>query len=188
MSKIHSRVIKEENKIKEYQRGCLDSKTVKIKMLKVIWKRIIIIFMIIFCIAFLIFGYFIINQDKKENIQIKNNKETIYSLFDNFPESKNIYYTSNNLYSKWSIGPEIYQIDILAELTDESYNNFIKKEYKSKEENLKMKFNPNNLTYNWKELENVMILKSKDAEDASVTEIYFDENNKAIYVIAMGGN
>ncbi len=50
-----------------------------------------------------------------------------------------------------------------------------------------MKFNPNNIIYNWKKVENITILKSKDVENASVTEIYFDENNKAIYIIAMGG-
>lgn len=155
-------------------------------MSKIIWKIIIIIF--VFCIISLIFRYFIMNQNIKTNIELKNNKETIYSLFDNFPESKNIYYTSYNLYSKWSIGPNIYQIDILAELTDESYNNFIKKVENSKEENLKMKFNPNNITYNWKKIENITILKSKNAENASVTEIYFDDNNKSIYIIAMGGH
>ena len=155
-------------------------------MSKAIWKRIIIIF--IFCIVFLIFIYFTMNQDRKQNIEIINNKETIYSLFDNFPESKNIYYTSHNLYSKWSIGPTIYQIDILAELTEEGYNNFVNKVYKSKEENLKMKFNPNNITYNWKKIEDITILKSKNVEDASVIEIYFDEQNKAIYIISMGRN
>ena len=147
-------------------------------MNKSILKRITIIFIPIFCIVVLISIYFTINQDKKQNIKIENNKETIYSLFENFPDSKNIYYTFHNLYSKWSIGPTIYQIDILAELTEEGYNNFINKVYKSKEENLKMKFNSNNIE----------ILKSKDTEDASVTEIYVDENNKAIYVMAMGGN
>ena len=83
-------------------------------MNKSILKRITIIFIPIFCIVFLISIYFTINQDKKQNIKIENNKETIYSLFENFPDSKNIYYTFHNLYSKWSIGPTIYQIDILA--------------------------------------------------------------------------
>lgn len=155
-------------------------------MSKAICKTIIIIF--IFGIIFLISIYFIINQTRKTNIELKNNKETIYSLFDNFPESKNIYYTSHNLYSKWSIGPTIYQIDILAELTEESYNNFIKQVESTKEETLKMKFNPNNITYNWKKIENITILKSKDAEETSVTEIYLDENNKTIYIVAIGGN
>ena len=31
-------------------------------------------------------------------------------------------------------------------------------------------------------------IKSKDAEIASVTEIYIDENNKTIYIVAIGGN
>ncbi len=155
-------------------------------MSKAIWKIMIIIF--IFSIVFLISIYFIINQTRKTNIELKNNKEIIYSLFDNFPESKNIYYTSQNLYSKWSIGPTIYQIDILAELTEESYNNFIKQVESTKEETLKMKFNPNNITYNWKKIENITILKSKDVEEVAVTEIYFDENNKTIYIVAIGGN
>ena len=51
-----------------------------------------------------------------------------------------------------------------------------------------MKFNPNDITYNWKRLEDTTILKSKDAEIASVTEIYIDENNKTIYIVAIGGN
>lgn len=155
-------------------------------MSKAIWKTIIIIF--IFGIIFLISIYFIINQTRKTNIELKNNKETIYSLFNNFPESKNIYYTYHNLYSKLSIGPTIYQIDILAELTEESYNNFIKQVESTKEETLKMKFNPNNITYSWKKIENITILKSKDAEETSVTEIYLDENNKTIYIVAIGGN
>lgn len=155
-------------------------------MSKAIWKTIIIIF--IFGIIFLISIYFIINQTRKTNIELKNNKETIYSLFNNFPESKNIYYTYHNLYSKLSIGPTIYQIDILAELTEESYNNFIKQVESTKEETLKIKFNPNNITYNWKKIENITILKSKDAEETSVTEIYLDENNKTIYIVAIGGN
>ena len=145
-------------------------------MSKVIWGKIIIIF--IFCIGSLTSTYFI----------MKVMKETIYNLFDNFPESKNIYYTSHNLYSKWSIGPTIYQIDILAELTEESYYNFIKQIESTKEETLKMKFNPNDITYNWERLEDTTILKSKDAEIASVTEIYIDENNKTIYIVAIGGN
>lgn len=155
-------------------------------MSKAMWRIIIIIF--IFCIVFLISIHFIMNQTRKTNIELKNNKETIYSLFDNFPESQNIYYTSYNLYSKWSIGPTIYQIDILAELTEESYNNFIKQVESTKEEILKIKFNPNNKTYNWKKIENTTNLKSKDAEEVSITEIYFDENNKTIYIVAIGGN
>ena len=138
--------------------------------------------------SFLISIYFIINQTIKPNIELKNNKETIYSLFDNFPESKNIYYTSYNLYSKWSIGPTIYQIDILAELTEESYNNFIKQVESTKKETAKIKFNPNNITYNWEKIENTTILKSKVVEDASVTEIYLDKNNKTIYIVVIGGN
>lgn len=157
-------------------------------MPKTILKRITIIFILIFFIAVLISIYFTMNKATKQNIEIKNNKETIYSLFDDFPESKNIYYTVHNLYSRWSVGSTIYQIDILAELTEESYNNFINKVEKSKEENLKMKFNPNNIIYNWQKVGDITILKSKDIETASVTEIYVDENNKAIYVIAMGGN
>ena len=155
-------------------------------MSKAIWRRIIIIF--IFCIVFLISIYFIINQTIKPNIELKNNKETIYSLFDNFPESKNIYYTSHNLYSKWSIGPTIYQIDILAELTEESYNNFIRQVESTKKETAKIKFNPNNITYNWEKIENTTILKSKFVEEASGTEIYLDKNNKTIYIVVIGGN
>lgn len=53
-------------------------------MSKALLRRIIIIF--IFCIVFLISMYFIINQTIKPNIELKNNKETIYSLFDKYVE------------------------------------------------------------------------------------------------------
>lgn len=155
-------------------------------MSKVIWGKIIIIF--IFCIGSLTSTYFIMKVMKETNIEIKNNKETIYNLFDNFPESKNIYYTSHKLYSKWSIGPTIYQIDILAELTEESYNNFIKQVESTKKETAKIKFNPNNITYNWEKIENTTILKSRVVEEASVTEIYLDKNNKTIYIVVIAGN
>lgn len=46
-----------------------------------------------------------------------------------------------------------------------------------------MKFNPNNITYTWKKVDNITVLKLKNVEDASVTEIYLNENNKAIYII-----
>lgn len=149
--------------------------------------KIIIVLASMLCITFFIL-IITMYHDKKHNIEFKTDKETIYSLFYNFSDSKNIYYAYHNLYSKWSIGPTIYQIDILAELTEESYESFINEVKKSKIENLKMKFNPCNLTYNWRKVEDTTILQAKDIEDASVTEIYFDENNKTIYIIAIGGN
>lgn len=155
-------------------------------MSKTILKKIIIGISIL-CIALLLI-YFVTNKDEKQKIELKNDKETIYDLFVNFPESKNIYYTYHNLYNERSIGPSIYQIDILAELTEESYINFINKVEKSKNENLKMKFNPNNIKYSWKKIENITILESKDGEKASVKKIYFDENNRSIYIVAIGGN
>lgn len=47
-----------------------------------------------------------IDQSK---IELKTNKDTIYDLFNNFPKSNNIYYTSKNLYSERSIGPNLSQ-------------------------------------------------------------------------------
>ena len=158
-------------------------------------KRILIIIIFIFFIAISIYLYinniFVKNvnlQIENKNIAIRKDKNTIYNLFDNFPESKKIFYTFESLYNERDIGPTIYQIDILAELTDESYNNFLNQMESSKQENLEMKFNPNNIKYNWKKVENIDILKSKDIETASVTKIYIDENNKAIYTIVIGGN
>lgn len=159
-------------------------------------KKIVgIIIILISFIAILICIYPNIRFIKHENlpignkkIEIKKDKDTIYSLFENFPESKKIFYTFESLYSERDIGPTIYQIDILAELTEESYNNFLNQKESSKIENLEMKLNPNNIKYNWKKLENIGILKFKDVEDASVTDIYIDDNNKTIYIIAIGGN
>jgi len=161
------------------------------------YRIFLVITLLIMCICILFITSFIkINKNgylsrKKQNIEIRDNKETIYSLFYNFPESEKIYYTIENLYSELSIGPTIYQIDILAELTDENYNNFLKQIQSTKIgdiEKLDIKFNPNNIKYCWKEVKDVNILKTRNGEDASVTEIYLDENNKTIYVIAKGGN
>ena len=133
------------------------------------------------------------NIVKKETIQnevdIKTNKDTIYGLFNNFPESNNIYYISKNLYNKRNlVGPTIYQLEVLAELTDEGYNSFIEKVEFQTPENFEMSINPNNIQYNWKEVKNIQTLESKNIENASVKKIYLDEERKTIYIIAMGGN
>lgn len=130
----------------------------------------------------------LINNKKEKQYTIKNDKNTILELFYNFPESKNIYYVRENLYSNRSIGPTIYQIDILAELTDEEFDSFINQVETQNVEKLEIKINPNDLQYNWKEVRNIQILESKDVEDTSVSKIYLDSNKKTIYVIALGGN
>ena len=115
----------------------------------------IIIIAVILLIGYFVLGFMnsIVRNSKKErNIEIKKDKELIYSLFDNFPESKNIYYTFESLYSQRDIGPTIYQIDILAELTEESYHNFLNQVESFQIENVEMKFNPNNRTYHWKKI------------------------------------
>ena len=124
----------------------------------------------------------------KSELEIKTNRETIYELFINFPESNNIYYTSKNLYNERSIGPTIYQIDILAELTNDAYNNFISQVEFEELGNSEIKVNPNNINYDWKNIKNTNIIESKNIEDASIRSIYLDENTKTIYVIAIGGN
>ena len=158
-------------------------------------KKIIIGIIVVSIIVTLLFVNKILlinkkNRDEQEIAQndIKNNKDVIYGLFDNFPDSDNIYYTSKNLYSKRSIGPTIYQLDILAELTDEGYNNFIKHVEFCNLDNFEMRINPNKINYNWKAIKNIEIIKSKDVEDASINNIYLDESQKAIYIIAKGGN
>ena len=128
------------------------------------------------------------NQQDINNTDIKNNKDVIYELFNDFPESKNIYYTSRNLYSERDIGPTIYEIEILAELTDIGYDSFIKQVEFNNIQNLEMKINPNNIKYNWKEINNIQILNSKDIEDISVKNIYLDESNQTIYIVGIGGN
>ncbi len=131
-----------------------------------------------------------IEQQKvnKNELDIKTNKETIYELFNNFPESNNMYYTSKNLYNEKSIGPTIYQIDILAELTDESYDNFISQVEFDELKNFEIKINPHNINYNWKSIKNTQLIETKSIEDASIRSIYLDKNSKTIYVIAIGGN
>ncbi len=131
-----------------------------------------------------------IEQQKvnKNELDIKTNKETIYELFNNFPESNNMYYTSKNLYNEKSIGPTIYQIDILAELTNESYDNFISQVEFDEFKNFEIKINPHNINYNWKSIKNTQVIETKSIEDASIRSIYLDKNSKTIYVIAIGGN
>lgn len=126
-----------------------------------------------------------IDQSK---IELKTNKDAIYDLFNNFPKSNNIYYTSKNLYSERSIGPTIYQIDILAELTNEAYDDFINKVEFESLETSEIKVNPYNINYDWKRIKNTGIIESKDIEDASIRSIYLDERTKTIYVVALGGN
>lgn len=129
-----------------------------------------------------------ISNIKQNEIDIKANKETVYGLFSNFPESTNIYYTSNNMYSERSIGQTIYQIDILANLTDNAYTKFVSQVELEEINNYEIKVNPNNKKYNWKNVKNTNVIKSKNIEDASIKSIYLDENTKTIYVIALGGN
>lgn len=127
-------------------------------------------------------------ETSKDKVEIKTTKDVIYRLFNNFPESENIYYISKNLYNERTIGPTIYQIDILAELTDDGYNSFIKQlEFQNLQE-FEMKFNPNNINYNWKDIKNIQIIETKDAEETSITKIYLDETKKTIYIVAIGGN
>lgn len=134
-------------------------------------------------------GAVVIEQGNYNNeLEIKTNKETIYEMFDNFPESNNIYYSSNNLYSDRSIGPEIYQIDILAELKDEAYKKFVDQVQFEELDNFEIKVKPNNKNYNWRKMKNTNIIKSTNNEAASIKSIYLDENTKTIYVIALGGN
>ena len=82
----------------------------------------------------------------------------------------------------------IYEIHILAELTDESYNEFINKVNYDQTKDTETLINPNRINYNWKNVENYNIIEAKNFEIASVQSIYVDEDTKTIYVIADGGN
>ena len=120
--------------------------------------------------------------------EIKTEKQAIYDIFNNFPKSNMIYYITQNKYTPFSVGPTIYQIYILAELTDDTYNAFINQIEFEKLDNFEIKINPKNIKYNWKKIKNVNIIESKDEEVASIQSIYLDENTKTIYIIAIGGN
>lgn len=124
----------------------------------------------------------------QSELELNTNKDAIYDLFNNFPKSNNIYYTSKNLYSERSIGPTIYQIDILAELTNEAYDDFINKVEFESLGTAEVKVNPYNINYDWKKIKNIGVIESKDIEDASIRSIYLDERTKTIYVVALGGN
>ena len=82
----------------------------------------------------------------------------------------------------------IYEIHILAELTDESYNEFINKVNFDQTKDTETLIKPNRINYNWKNVENYNIIEAKNFEIASVQSIYVDEDTKTIYVIADGGN
>ena len=151
-------------------------------------KKVIIIVIIVLIVATFILKITLNKKEGDNNLIINSNKDTIYELFHNFPNSENIYFTSNSLYSKWSIGPTIYQIDIIAELTDSAYENFLEEIEFNDEKEFQIKINPHNIKYNWKNIRNTNIIVSRDAEDASITHIYLDEATKTIYVIALGGN
>lgn len=149
---------------------------------------ILAVFIILGLICISILMKYIQPEITRNEIELKTNKNAIYELFNNFPESDNIYYISENLYSERSIGPTIYQIDILAELTNESYDDFIKQVEFENLETVKIKVNPHNRNYDWKKIKNINVIKSKDIEDASIKSIYLDENTKTIYIVALGGN
>ena len=152
----------------------------------------IVVFLIIIGLGFAVTNLFREDTTKQRNysneLVLNTKKETIYGLFNGFPESNNIYYSSNNLYSEMRIGPTIYQIDILAELKDEAYENFVNQAEFEELDNFEIRVNPNNISYNWKKIKNTNIIKSKNNETASIKSIYLDENTKTIYVIAIGGN
>ena len=146
-------------------------------------KKIVILIIIILLV--IVFTFFLLNLSKPE---IKTNKQTIYDMFNNFPESNNIYYISQNKYSSFSIGPTIYQIYILAELTDEAYDTFISQVEFEKLDNLRIKVNPKKIKYSWEKVKNINIIETKNNEVASIQSIYLDENKKTIYIVAIGGN
>ena len=88
---------------------------------------IITIILISIFLFFIIIGIACVGIIKSFNKpEIKTNKDTIYEIFTNFPECNNIYFTTKILH-RGGVGPSIYEIHILAELTDESYNEFINK-------------------------------------------------------------
>lgn len=150
---------------------------------------ILIIIGLIFVVATNLLKENIEQQEiNKNELEIKTNRETIYELFNNFPKSNKMYYTSKKLYNERSIGPKIYQIDILAELTDEAYDNFISQVEFEELNNFEIKVNPHNINYDWKNIKNTQVIESENIEDASIRNIYLDENTKTIYVIAIGGN
>ena len=149
---------------------------------------IITIILISIFLFFIIIGIACVGIIKSFNKpEIKTNKDTIYEIFTNFPECNNIYFTTKILH-RGGVGPSIYEIHILAELTDESYNEFINKVNYDQTKDTETLINPNRINYNWKNVENYNIIEAKNFEIASVQSIYVDEDTKTIYVIADGGN
>lgn len=139
-------------------------------------------------IIFLIIGIIIFVKLKSDNeIDYKMDKESIYDLFDNFPESNKIYYKYEKIH-RGGLGPEIYQLYILAELTDNSYNELINKADLKQQDEYEIKINPRKRKYRWKNINNLDIIESKNPEVASIQSFYIDEETKTIYVIAIGGN
>jgi len=147
-------------------------------------KRIIIIVAVLVIIALTLRSQY--NFSKPTDI--KTEKQSIYDMFNNFPKSNMIYYITQNKYTPFSVGSTIYELYILAELTDDTYNTFINQIEFEKLDNFEIKINPKNIKYNWKKIKNVNIIESKDEEVASIQSIYLDENTKTIYIIAIGGN
>ena len=93
-------------------------------------KKIIIVFivflMVLLCIKLILqynYGVKISYDGIYENVE---NEDTIYNLFESFPKNDKIYSVWKTPYQT-PIGPVIREIDILAELTDESFEELINK-------------------------------------------------------------
>ena len=74
--------------------------------------------------------------------EIKTDKQRIYDIFYNFPESNMIYYSFQSKSFILTVGPTIYQLYILGELTDEAYDDFINQIDYEEADSFEIKINP----------------------------------------------
>lgn len=162
------------------------------KMNKKVVVPLVIVLIILGLACGAVIGLFIKNSqqqaNRKNEVEIKTDKDLIYGLFNNFPESDEMYYTYHSLYNERDIGPTIYQIEILAELAEEAYDNFVNEAELDNSANMQVEVNPQNIEYDWENVRNTGIIESKNIENASIKNIYLDKSKKTIYVIAIGGN
>lgn len=147
----------------------------------------IVFVMVLLCIKLILqfnYGVKISYDGIYENVE---NDDAIYNLFESFPKNNKIYSVRKFPY-QIPIGPTIYEIDILAELTDESYKELVDKTELSdiNVEDIDF-FIKSQKKYNWKEV-NKFKSGIEIKRNWHINNIYLDENYKTIYVKVIGGH
>ena len=154
-------------------------------------KKIVIFFivfaMVLLCIKLILqynYGLKISYNGIYETVE---NENTIYNLFKSFPKSDKIYSVWKTPY-QIPIGPTIHEIDILAELTDESFKELIDKteliDINVKDIDFFIKLQKK---YSWKKID-IFNSGIEISQRYHINSIYLDEKYKTIYVKVIGGN